>query len=490
MSATVTRLAALDRALVAHGWPALSPWWRETFARFLASGRRQLVVRAGRRAGKSSSLCRLAVAFALAYDTRQIPPGDVGTIAFVSTTRSEASQRLRTIRAMLDAIGVAWRPTDGGLELVDRPIVFRVFACTIASVSGFTSILVVADEVAKWRDAETGANPATEVLAALRPTMATQPDARIVLSSSPLGPADAHARAFAEGETDHQIVAFAQSWTANPTLNVDQLRRDEPNPAIFDREYGAIPSSGPLRVFSGEHFDRCTVASIDDFRLLGAPIGLCDLSRGAGDAATWCTAAWVASTGQHQPWKTWMWDEDGEPIPLPESAIEVPSVRLLLWSFGAFDGRFCDTISADRLVATIAADLKSTGAHVVAGDQVGSFFAESTFRGHGITYHPIPWTSTNKAEAVTTIRRWLRDRTIAIAAGPQTEALRIELVAFAEKITSSGSFKYEGAGVHDDRVALLLGAAMAEAEGLLSGSPHAPLRHRTELHDYEETTDE
>src|SRR5690606_29101698 len=122
-------------------------------------------------AGKSSSLCLFAVAFALAYDVSQIPPGDVGVVAFISTTRDEASQRLRTIRAILDALRIAYRPIEHGIELVGRRIVFKVFPASIAGVSGFTAILVVCDEVAKWRDADTGANPATDVLAAVRPTM-------------------------------------------------------------------------------------------------------------------------------------------------------------------------------------------------------------------------------------------------------------------------------------------------------------------------------
>lgn len=49
---TFAHFVALDRALVAKGFHPTSPWWLETLARFYASGRRQLVIRAGRRAGK------------------------------------------------------------------------------------------------------------------------------------------------------------------------------------------------------------------------------------------------------------------------------------------------------------------------------------------------------------------------------------------------------------------------------------------------------
>jgi hypothetical protein len=75
---------------MAKGWPALSAWWMETLTRFVTSRRRQLVCRVGRRGGKSSTLCRFAVAFALAYDCRSIPPGDIGVVAFISVSRDEA----------------------------------------------------------------------------------------------------------------------------------------------------------------------------------------------------------------------------------------------------------------------------------------------------------------------------------------------------------------------------------------------------------------
>src|SRR5262245_13379968 len=67
--AFLAHLWALDDELVAHGFHPLSPWWRAELTRFiraLAAGQhacagamvRAWIVRAGRRAGKSSALCR------------------------------------------------------------------------------------------------------------------------------------------------------------------------------------------------------------------------------------------------------------------------------------------------------------------------------------------------------------------------------------------------------------------------------------------------
>jgi hypothetical protein len=251
-------LLSLEEKLQAAGFPAMSPWWRARFALFYGCAKLQLVLRVGRRGGKSSSLCRIAVLEAL-YGEHDIPPGDVGVVAIISTKRDEATQRLRTIKAVLGVLHVEHRPIDGGVELVGRPIAFKVFTASIAGVSGPTCIFVICDEVAKWRDADTGANPAREVLASLGPTMATQPNARMVLSSSPLGTMDAHAKAFDEGQTERQMVAHAPSWVANPTLSESHTHVLEPDDGKWKREYAAIPMEGDEEsIFSAALLTRAT----------------------------------------------------------------------------------------------------------------------------------------------------------------------------------------------------------------------------------------
>lgn len=241
----LSRFDEVDAVLVAAGFPATSPWWRATIERWYRSGKRQAVLRCGRRAGKSSTLSRLAVVEAV-YGKHVVPPGDVGFVAIISTDRNEALGRLRTVEAILDALGVAYRPCGGGIvgiELAGRRTGFRVFTATIKGVSGFTGIFVLCDEVAKWADADTGANPAAEVLASVRPTMKTQPHARMALSSSPMSTMDAHYDAYERGDTEGQIIAHAPTWVANPTVTEAETRRDEPDERVWQREYAAIPQA-------------------------------------------------------------------------------------------------------------------------------------------------------------------------------------------------------------------------------------------------------
>lgn len=249
---------ALDKLLVAKGWPPTSPWWLETIRRWYEAGTPELVDRVGRRGGKSSTLCRLAVVEAL-YGLHVIPPGDTGMVAIISTDRPEASSRLRTIRAILDALGVSyrWNASEKRLEIVGRPIAFRVFTATVAGVSGFTAIFVFCDEVAKWKDADTGQNPATIVLGSVRPTMMTMPNARMVLSSSAMGQADAHYDAFEQGDSDKQTTAYAPTWVANPTLTEGDCQKRAKDMDEFLREYKSIPANDYAEgMLNGEDIER------------------------------------------------------------------------------------------------------------------------------------------------------------------------------------------------------------------------------------------
>jgi phage terminase large subunit-like protein len=271
------RYKQLDAKLVEKKFPETSPWWLDTIREFYASRKRQLVLRVGRRGGKSSTLCRVAVAEAL-WGKFNVPPGDIGVIAIISINKPQARERLRTLEAILTAIGVPFKRSGDTIELPHRNIKFEVFAATVFAAVGFTAVCVIADEVAAWRNEETGANPADSILSFLRPTLATQPNAKIFLSSSPFSTLDAHHKAFIEGDTARQMVRYAPTHVANPSPEVAEevTKLDEPDPLEWQRQYLAIPmSAGSLSFFDPIAIER----AIDTELLL-------PLSPRAGDVVT------------------------------------------------------------------------------------------------------------------------------------------------------------------------------------------------------------
>ena len=427
-------LAALDRALVAKGWPALSPWWSETVASFITSGKRQLVLRVGRRGGKSSSLSRLAVAYAL-YGPFQVPPGDIGWVSFVSVSRDEAAQRLRTITAILDGIGVAHEPAgDGGILVSGRRVGFRVLTPTVAGVSGWTSILVIADEVAKWYSRDTGANPAAEVLASLRPTLATT-RGPIILASSPLTRSDEHAKSYDKGSTAHQMVAFAPTWIANPSVSEAETHALEPDERIHAREYGAEPQDEIIDGFYAGLIDGC----ID----VGRTLPTCEPEPGtvviAIDAATRV-------------------DEFALCVARAELRLGGAPVVYVEWIKG-WQGKPGAPLNMGDTLGEIAREVCGTfGSPMVIGDQHHEDSIKPILAQHSVHFEGIPWSATSKLERFGVVRTLMTDRRLRLLDDSKTLA---QLRSVGVRMLPSGIETIATRG-HDDR-AFALVLAVTEA---------------------------
>lgn len=258
------RFCELDSKLIEKKFPPTSEFWLETLRAFWDSRKRQLVLRVGRRGGKSSTLCRVAVCEAL-FGQFDIPPGDIGVVAIVSVNIKQAAERIRNIEAVLKAIGMQpgkdYKRTGDTIELMHKPVKFEVFSATTMAAVGFTAISIICDELAIWRNEQTGANPAEAILNWLRPTMATQKSAKMYLSSSPFSTLDAHHLAFIKGDTERQMVRYAPTWVANPSITEAATHVEETDPIEWERQYHAVPmSANSLSFFDPQVIDD----SIDD----------------------------------------------------------------------------------------------------------------------------------------------------------------------------------------------------------------------------------
>lgn len=401
----------LDAQLVAHGFPATTPWWRAQIERFMRSRCRRWVIRAGRRAGKSSTLCRLAVAWALVAPWF-VPPGDVAVIAFVSVDNKEASARLGTIHDILTALGVRFDERGDEIELRDRRLVFRVVTCSIRGTVGFTSVAVFGDEMARWESRDTSANPAREVMASLRPTMATQPLAFEVCSSSPWSADDYHAELFDAGDTDHQLTSFAPTWVANPTLTEATTRALEPDQRIWSREYAAEPGVTVSAAFEPEDVAGCYGRAPTG--RLAFPFVAIDASSLRGDAFTWIS-------GQ------------------TTDADEVVVQRI-----GGWAGPALRQVSMAQVVATIAAEAKAVGARVVYGDQREEAALRALFAQHQVRLRSFAWTEPSKDDAVMVMRRTMRERKLLL---PEHFDTRRELTQMTARLMPSGRTSYKTNGL-------------------------------------------
>lgn len=251
-----------EELLEKAGWHRLSPWWLDVLR--VAIGKHNVVIRVGRRGGKSSAMCRLAMAVvrsALKGRAHRVGNGDVGQIVIVSASTSQARERIQMIARGLDACGIPYKQRYETLDVADGSgeTIIRVaaVAATLSAVVSKTVVLAIADEVARWRT-DKGENPAAEVLGSLRGSL--EPDAGCWLISSPWSESDEHAQQFDAADEDDDadpIRFYAPTWVARPQpeWSEAETRRREPDAATWEREYKAIPMGGGESVF----FDRASV---------------------------------------------------------------------------------------------------------------------------------------------------------------------------------------------------------------------------------------
>lgn len=257
-------LATQERALVAAGLPSVpGTWWRNTLERFYRSGKRRLVVRKGRRVYASTAVApRLAVAEMLFGKHPHVPGTPPLTYAFLSVQREESAARLAGVTAILDALGVKYDQAGTTIELRNHPAVFKIITANHRASVGGTVAFAWCDEVSRWNDDKLSKNPAEQVVTSLAPALATLPDAKLFLVSSPLSTKDFHAKCFDEGETDAQCVAFGTTWDINPSLTEDETHKIEPNLRAWTREYAAEPVDGVEEDWFGEA--ACSITFTDD----------------------------------------------------------------------------------------------------------------------------------------------------------------------------------------------------------------------------------
>ena len=207
-------------------------------------------------------MCRVAIAEML-HGEHVLRPGDLGLFMLVSENTEEAQGRIFTLKSILDALRVRYEPMNRDVRLTGTQVIFGVRAGRIGAVSGPVLIGLVADEVAKWKNDDTGVNPASEILSSVRPAMITQPNAHEFMISSPWSSLDAHYDAFEEGDTEQQNVIYAPSWVANPTITEEQTRKEERDDQRWEREYKAVPmGSTEVHFFDHRAVDLCATTDI------------------------------------------------------------------------------------------------------------------------------------------------------------------------------------------------------------------------------------
>jgi hypothetical protein len=156
----------------------------------------------------------------------------------LAADRRQARTVLRYVAGFFDSVPMLGHMVESrtaeAIHLTNR-VSIEVHTASYRSVRGYTMVAVVADEVAFWRD-ESTVNPDAEILAALRPGMATVSSALLLGISSPYSKRgvlwDAYRRHYGVGGSP-VLVWQGASAAMNPTID----------PAVIERAYAEDEAS-------------------------------------------------------------------------------------------------------------------------------------------------------------------------------------------------------------------------------------------------------
>jgi hypothetical protein len=205
----------------------------------LARGYLEAWLVCGRRAGKSLMLALIAVFLACYGDySPYLTPGERGIVLIIAADKKQAAVIFKYIAAFLRGVpmlaALIERETASEIDLTNG-ITIEIATASYRTVRGRTLIACLADEIAFWRTDEGAANPDSEILAAIRPAMATIPGAMLLCASSPYSRRGELWNAYRRyhGKPGPVLVWKAETRRMNPLVPQrvidDAMERDAPS---------------------------------------------------------------------------------------------------------------------------------------------------------------------------------------------------------------------------------------------------------------------
>jgi hypothetical protein len=401
----------------------------------------------GRRGGKSQAAALLAVYEACFRDySDKLAPGERATVMVLAADRKQARSAFRYISGLIESnpmlAALVERQDSESIDLSNRCTI-EVHTASFRAVRGYSTPLVIADEIAFWR-AEDSANPDREIINAIRPAMATL-GGRLVALSSPYARRgelyETHKRYF--GKEGEILVAQAPSRVMNPTLPARLVERAlERDPASAKAEYLAEFRKDVEAFITREVVESCTMPG----RVELPPItgthyhAFTDPAGGSGKDA----------------WTLAIAHKDGESVVVDAMRARKPP------------------FSPAGVVEEFAALLTSYGVREVTGDRYAGEFPRELFAKHGITY-----TTADRPRS-----DLYRDTLPLMNSGrvelPESADLMRQFTGLERRTSRAGKDTIDhGPGQHDDLANAVAGAIItAHGKPKATGGILIPARYR------------
>jgi hypothetical protein len=380
----------------------------------------------GRRGGKSLILALIAVYLACFYNWKPyLTGGERGIVMVVAGDRRTAGVIFRYVKAFLSIpalAGMIDRETADTIDL-NNGVTIEIQTASFRTIRGRTVVACLLDELAFWMG-DDSANPDTEIVAALKPAMATIPKAMMLKASSPYSRRGVlwndHKKNFGRDDSS-MLVWQADTKLMNPSIPqavIDAAYENDPADAAA--EYGAQFRSDIEAFVTREAAEACVVD--DRFEL--PPMAdvhytaFVDPSGGGSDAMTMAIA--------HKQGKIAILDAVREVKP---------------------------PFSPESVVAEFCALLKTYRINTVIGDKYALLWPQERFWAHGVTYSAA---ARPKSEIYQTFLPAVNGRRVELLDHPRMVA---QLCALERRTTRAGRDSIDHPpNQHDDVVNAVAGA--------------------------------
>ena len=317
----------------------------------------------GRRGGKSLIMATIAAYLACFRDwSPYLVPGERGHIVVIAADKRQSQSIFRYLKGLLSIplLGkLIERETQDVLELSNR-ISVEVLPASYRTIRGRTVVAALCDELAFWRTDMEMANPDSEIIAALKPSMATIPGAMLLKASSPYARRgvlyEDHRKHYGKEESSI-LIWQAPTRTMNPSVPQSFIDEEtEKDPLSAAAEYGAQFRTDVEAFVSSDVVEACTMNGRFEIPPMPTTFGTryiawCDPSGGSADSMVLAIAS------------------------RENDAAILHAVREAKPPF-----------SPQSVVQEFAELLKSYGITQVYGDRYAGMWPREQFHNHGITY--------------------------------------------------------------------------------------------------------
>jgi hypothetical protein len=388
----------------------------------------------GRRAGKSFVLALTAVYLAAFHQYRQfLQPGERGTVMIIAADRRQARTIFRYIGGLLTKVPMLARIIER--ETADcfdlrNDVTIEVAVASFRSVRGYTVVACLCDELAFWRS-EDSASPDTEVINAIKPAMATIPNAMLLCASSPYAQRgclfDAFKRHYGK-DGDPILIWKAPTRTMNVTVPQ----------SVVDAAMEADPASASAEYLAQFRTDVETY-----------------ISRDVVEAAV-IQGRYELPRAEHVRYFAFVDPSGGSSDSMTLAITHVQGNRVIVDVIRERRSPF----SPDSVVKEFADTLKSYGVGKVVGDRYAAEWPRERFRVHGIEYRVADKT---KSDLYLSLLPLLNSGRVELL---DHQRLINQLVGLERRTSRSGRDTIDhvpGSGARDDVSNAVAGAAVLAA---------------------------